>query len=95
MWLLPILRSGLSPVVQRRGRRDRPRSALRRPVVLRLRPLEAWSSPAVFAAIVEHARSIGLHELIVAWSGFLQEAGADAQIDVFRTVSREFVPALA
>ncbi len=59
------------------------------------RPLEPWSSPAAFEAIVERARSIGLDDLILAWPGFLQEEGGEAQIDVFRTVSREFVPLLA
>jgi hypothetical protein len=59
------------------------------------RPLAPWSSPAAFETIVEHARSIGLDELILAWPGLLQEEGAEAQLDVFRTVSRELVPLLA
>lgn len=43
------------------------------------------------ADTVERARSIGLDELILAWPGFLQEEGAEIQVDVFRTVSREVV----
>jgi hypothetical protein len=69
-----------------------PRSVVRSLYVYR--PLEPWSSPAAFAAIVERARSIGLDELVLAWPGFLQEEGAEAQIDVFRTVSHELVPLL-
>lgn len=66
-----------------------PRSVVRSLYVYR--PLEPWSSPAAFAAIVECARTIGLDELVLAWPGFLQEDGAEAQIDVFRTVSHEVV----
>jgi len=69
-----------------------PRSVVRSFYVYR--PLEPWSSPAAFAAIVERSRSIGLDELILAWPGFLQEEGAEDQIDVFRTVSHELVPLL-
>lgn len=58
------------------------------------RPLEPWSSPAALEAIVERARSIGLDELILAWPGFLQEEGAEAQIEMFRKVSHDLVPLL-
>lgn len=58
------------------------------------RPLEPWSSLAAFVAIVERARSIGLDELILAWPGFLQEEGAEAQIEVFQAVSHQVMPTL-
>lgn len=71
------------------ARRD-PRSVVRSLYVYR--PLEPWSSVAAFAAIVERARVIGLDELIVAWPGFLQEEGAEEQLDVFRRVSQDLLP---